>query len=77
MLKKICKKLDIPAVTSYVIRHSWASYAFQEDIKLSVIAKALGHTQTNTTQTYIKGPDDDKIAEANNIVLSRFKGIFV
>ena len=77
MLKKICKKLNIPAVTSYVIRHSWASYAYQEDIKLSVIAKALGHTQTNTTQTYIKGPDDDKIAEANNIVLSRFKGIFV
>ena len=77
LLKKICKKLGIPAVTSYVIRHSWASYAYQEDVKLPVISKALGHTQTSTTQTYIKGPEDDKVAEANSIVLSRFKGIFV
>ena len=77
LLKKICKKLGIPAVTSYVIRHSWASYAYQEEVKLPVIAKALGHTQTSTTQTYIKGPEDDKVAEANSIVLSRFKGIFV
>ncbi|MGM9780188.1 MAG: tyrosine-type recombinase/integrase [Prevotella sp.] len=76
-LKKICKKLGIPAVTSYVIRHSWASYAYQEDVKLPVISKALGHTQTFTTLTYIKGPDDDKVAEANSIVLSRFKGIFM
>ena len=77
LLKKICKKLGIPAVTSYVIRHSWASYAYQEDVKLPVISKALGHTQTFTTLTYIKGPDDDKVAEANSIVLSRFKGIFM
>ena len=77
LLKKICKKLGIPAVTSYVIRHSWASYAYQEDVKLPVISKALGHTQTFTTLTYIKGPDDDKVAEANSIVLSRFKGIFI
>ena len=77
LLKKICKKLGISAVTSYVIRHSWASYAYQEEVKLPVIAKALGHTQTSTTQTYIKGPEDDKVAEANSIVLSRFKGIFV
>ena len=77
LLKKICKKLGIPAITSYVIRHSWASYAYQEEVKLPVIAKALGHTQTNTTQTYIKGPEDDKVAEANSIVLSRFKGIFI
>ena len=69
--------MGIPAVTSYVIRHSWASYAYQEEVKLPVIAKALGHTQTSTTQTYIKGPEDDKVAEANSIVLSRFKGIFV
>ena len=77
LLKKICKKLGIPSVTSYVIRHSWASYAYQEDVKLPVISKALGHTQTFTTLTYIKGPDDDKVAEANSIVLSRFKGIFM
>lgn len=77
LLKKICKKLGIPAVTSYVIRHSWASYAYQENVKLPVIAKALGHTQTSTTQTYIKGPEDDKVAEANSIVLSRFKDVFV
>lgn len=77
LLKKICKKLGIPAVTSYVIRHSWASYAYQEEVKLPVIAKALGHTQTSTTQIYIKGPEDDKVAEANSIVLSRFKDVFV
>lgn len=76
-LRKICKKLDIQTVTSYVIRHSWASYAYQNDTKLSVISKALGHTRTSTTLTYIQGPGDDKVQEANDMVLSRFWDYYV
>ena len=74
-LKKLSLKLDIPLITSYVIRHSWATFAFRNNTKLEVIAKALGHSHTSTTMIYIQGESDDKVAEANRMVLCNFEGL--
>ena len=52
-------------LTSYVVRHSWASHAYKTNVDLSVISKALGHTSTDTTLIYIREIDDKRIECAN------------
>lgn len=58
-------------LTSYVARHSWASMAYHANIDLSVISKALGHTSPNTTLTYIREIDDQRIDQANHLLLNQ------
>lgn len=72
-LKKIGALAGIQrTLTSYVARHSWASMAYHSNIDLSVISKALGHTSPNTTLTYIREIDDNRIDQANHALLQRF-----
>ena len=52
-------------ISSYVVRHSWASIAYQHHLDISLIGKALGHTKTSTTLLYIKSLADPDLAEAN------------
>jgi len=58
-------------LTSYVARHSWASIAYHANVDLSVISKALGHSSPNTTLTYIREIDDNRIDMANKELLDR------
>lgn len=58
-------------LTSYVARHSWASIAYHANVDLSVISKDLGHTSPNTTLTYIREIDDNRIDMANKELLDR------
>lgn len=59
------------SLTSYVVRHTWASIAYDTNVDLAVIASALGHTNTNTTRIYIRGINNRRLAEANHKVLGR------
>ena len=69
-LKKIGTMAGIQrTLTSYVARHSWASLAYHSNGDLSVISKALGHTSPNTTLTYIREIDDERIDQANHRLL--------
>lgn len=69
-LKKIGAMAGIQrTLTSYVARHSWASLAYHSNVDLSVISKALGHTSPNTTLTYIREIDDERIDQANHRLL--------
>lgn len=61
--------IDI-ALSSYVARHSWASIAFQNNVDLSVISQAMGHTNTKTTMIYIRELDSARLDEANRIVIN-------
>ncbi|WP_455673685.1 tyrosine-type recombinase/integrase [Phocaeicola sp.] len=65
MLGSECK------LTSYVPRHTWASIAYQSQIELSTISKALGHYTPMTTLTYIKDLEDHVVDEANMKLLSK------
>ena len=43
-LKRIARLTEIEEhVTSYSARHSWASFASQEGIPISIISKGMGH----------------------------------
>ena len=57
-------------LTSYVVRHSWASMAYSSNVDLSVISKALGHTNTKTTMVYIREIDDHRIDKANHRLIA-------
>ena len=71
-LRRLGKMLGLPKVlTSYVARHSWASAAYQANVELAVISKALGHTSPNTTLTYIREIDDSRIDSANSKLIEQ------
>lgn len=72
-LKELSHMAGIKAnLTSYVVRHTWASLAYEKNVELNVISKALGHTNTQTTQIYIREINDERLAEANHALLSCF-----
>ena len=52
-------------LSSYVVRHTWASIAYQHHVDISLIGKALGHTKTSTTLLYIRSLFDPDLADAN------------
>ena len=60
-------------LTSYTARHTWASIVYQHGGSINAIAKALGHTNSNTTYSYIQDISDNELATANEIAL---KAIF-
>lgn len=66
-LQRLARELGIAPTTSYVARHSWASYASELDIPKDVISHALGH-HTNVTDTYIRF-NHDKVDAANRRVI--------
>lgn len=60
-------------LTSYVVRHSWASQAYKSNVDLSVISKALGHTSPATTLVYIREIDDFRIENANYEIIRQLE----
>jgi len=71
-LKSLGKKAGISAnLTSYTPRHTWASLAYSSNVDLPVISKALGHTNPQTTMTYIRQINDVRLEDANHDILER------
>ncbi|MCF0205666.1 MAG: tyrosine-type recombinase/integrase [Muribaculaceae bacterium] len=57
------------SLTTYVMRHSWATIARNKGIGLSVISEALGHDNEATTQIYLDSISTNKVDEANRSIL--------
>ena len=67
-LKSLSRELHIKSpVTSYTIRHSWATSAKYQGIPIEMISESLGHKSIKTTQTYLKGFGLEKRTEANKL----------
>ena len=67
-LKSLSKELHLKSpVTSYTIRHSWATNAKYQGISIEMISESLGHKSIKTTQTYLKGFGLKERTEANRI----------
>jgi len=58
-------------VTSYVPRHTWASMAHRQNVPLSLISQALGHSVARTTLIYIKGHGVPALARANKKIIDK------
>ena len=71
-LKTLARKANVARrLTSYTPRHTWASVAYSQNVDLPVISKALGHTNPQTTLTYIKEINDDRLAKVNHEIVMR------
>ena len=65
-LRSLCRFAGIDGrLTSYTARHSWATTAYHSNVDLPVISKALGHSNPQTTLTYLREVDDHRLVEAN------------
>lgn len=70
-LKKLGKELGLSSkLTSYVARHSWASIAKSQDVPVSAISEAMGHSTQRTTYIYLKSLENTPVDRANRKVLS-------
>ena len=69
-LHQLSKMLGLAQpLSSYVVRHSWASIAYLHHLDISLISKALGHTKSSTTFIYIKSLFDSDLFEANQTLM--------
>lgn len=67
-LNTIGEAIGLQNLTSYVLRHTWATIAAQLEIPKETIAKALGHGKKVVTDIYIDF-DQAKIDQANRDVI--------
>ena len=68
-LGEIGKRLGLDTkLTSYVMRHTWASEALANHIPVSVIGQAMGHSSEKTTRYYLSLLDQSELNEANKRV---------
>lgn len=70
LLRRLSDMAGVPGkLSSYVVRHTWASIAYQHHLDIGLIGKALGHTKSSTTMIYIKSLFDKDLALANETLM--------
>ncbi len=70
-LKKLGAKIGVKGkLTLYVARHSWATAARDQNVSVSVISEALGHTSETTTQIYLNSIRTAEVDAANAKVIA-------
>lgn len=67
-LKVISEECNLPKITTYSLRHTWATIAASLDIPKETIAAALGHGGNTVTDIYIDF-DQKKVDDANRKVI--------
>ncbi len=68
-LKRLAKAVGIAqTLSSYTMRHSWASMAYRTGVPLPVISQALGHARPDTTMVYIRSVDNSLLRKGNDTV---------
>lgn len=61
-------------LSTYTIRHTWATMAYYCEIHPGIISEAMGHSSIKVTETYLKPFQNQKIDKANQEVISFVKG---
>jgi len=70
-LKNLARALRLKSpVSSYTLRHSWATTAKYRGVPIEMISESLGHKSIKTTQIYLKGFELRERTEVNKGNLS-------
>lgn len=73
-LKELARVLHLKSpVTSYTLRHSWATTAKYRGVPIEMISESLGHKSIKTTQIYLKGFELSERTKVNKGNLSYVK----
>src|SRR5690606_22183140 len=71
-LSRLCEDNDLPAITTYWSRHSFASLLKGLGTSVEMISELLGHSDPKTTRAYLQRFDMDqkqKVSEKLNATL--------
>lgn len=75
-LKGLAKALHLKSpVTSYTLRHSWATAAKYRGVPIEMISESLGHKSIKTTQIYLKGFELKDRTEVNRRINLTLKNV--
>jgi len=69
ILKRISESLNLPTVTFYYARHSYASILRTNGVGIDLISASLGHSSTKITEIYLSSFPDSKIDEVSTNLL--------
>ena len=69
-LKHISSTLELPPISTYTARYTWATLAQSIDTPIEVISQALGHSYGQAVTLGYIMPDRRKVDEANRQVLA-------
>jgi site-specific recombinase XerD len=58
-LAKLCEANDLPTVSTYWARHSFATVAVRKGASMEFMRESLGHSDMKTTLNYFAGFDDE------------------
>lgn len=76
-LKSLAKQLNLRSrVSSYTLRHSWATTAKYRGASIEMISESLGHKSIKTTQIYLKSfnlVDRTKVNMMNNAYVRNYR----
>lgn len=73
-LKSLARRLCVrSSVSSYTLRHSWATTAKYRGTSIEMISESLGHRSIKTTQIYLKGFDLAERTKVNRMNYSYVK----
>ncbi len=73
-LRVIAQDANIDSkLTTYTIRHSWATIAKYMGISTTLISEALGHSSIRTTEIYLKDFENATLDEVNELVTTQFQ----
>lgn len=72
-LAELSDHYNLPKLTSYTIRRTWATHAYRKKVNIQIIQKALGHTNPATTQRYIQDIDQSAVDAACKMMALRPK----
>jgi len=61
---------EVPGLSFYTARHSYADILKKAGVSVEVISEALGHADIRTTDAYLKGFGDSVLDEADKLILN-------
>ncbi len=56
-------------ISSYTLRHTWATLAKYCHFSEQLISEALGHSSVKVTKTYLKSFKDEELSKANEVII--------
>lgn len=70
-LKTISTKLEIPKITTYWARHTFAQLSLESGASVSLISASLGHADLKTTQIYLRGFENKELDNLSENIINR------
>jgi len=70
-LKELAAHLGIQEnLTTYTARHTWATLAYHNGVDVGVVGQGMGHHTEEVTRIYLDSFHQDRLMEANYVVLN-------